>query len=169
MATLPHPLPGEGGFCASDVARGLARLFHRRGAMTLCEVPLPNGRRADIVALDAKGRIHIVEIKVARADLLGDAKWPDYLEYCDRFFWALPPGLDPAPCHDQARLPDRCGLIVADRYDAEVVREAAEHPLAPARRKAEHLRIARIAMRRSMVAIDPDLMIGDSDLPGWRR
>ena len=63
----------------------------------LCEVPLPNGRRADMMAIDAKGLITIVEIKVSRADLLGDQKWPDYLDYCDRFFWAVPAGfvLDP--------------------------------------------------------------------------
>ncbi len=141
--------------CAGDVARGLARLFHRQGRTVLCEVPLPNGRRADLLAVDARGHISIVEIKVARGDLLADAKWVDYLDWCDRFYWALSPALDPALVDD--RQPDRCGLIVADRYDAVVMREGVDAPLAPARRRAELLRIARLAMRRTMSALDPEL------------
>src|SRR5918997_825649 len=82
------------------------------------EVPLPNGRRADMVAIDAKGVLTIVEIKVSRADLLGDHKWPDYLDYCDRFFWAVPAGF-PLSHFDSGGLgPEFSGLIVADRYDA---------------------------------------------------
>ncbi len=141
--------------CASDVARGLARLFHHRGQSVLCEVPLPNGRRADMVAIDSRGHISIVEIKVARADLIADTKWPDYLDWCDRFYWALTPALDTALLAE--RQPERCGLIVADRYDAVVVREGMDHPLAPARRRSETLRIGRLAMRRLTFAADPDL------------
>lgn len=150
--------------CATDVARGLSRLFHHRGQTVLCEVPLPNGRRADMVAIDAKGHISIVEIKVARADLIADAKWPDYLDWCDRFYWALSPALDPELLSD--RQPERCGLIVADRYDAVVVREGADHALAPARRRSELLRIGRLAMRRLTFAADPDLaaLTGSNDI-----
>ena len=61
----------------------------------MCEVPLPNGRRADMMAIGAKGELTIVEIKVCRADLLGDQKWTDYLDYCDRFFWAVPQAVAP--------------------------------------------------------------------------
>jgi hypothetical protein len=119
-------------------------------------MPLPNGRRADLMAIDAKGSLTIVEIKVAKADLLGDGKWLDYLDYCDRFFWAVPPGL--ARILDEGRyLPQEAGLIVADRYDAAVVRDAAHRPLAPARRKAELLRFARRAARRLSAQIDPSL------------
>ena len=78
----------------------------------------PNGRRADLMAIDAKGGLTIVEIKVAKADLLGDGKWPDYLDYCDRFFWAVPPALAADPARRSAILPSEAGLIVADRYDA---------------------------------------------------
>lgn len=145
------------GPCASDVARGVARLFHGHGLTALCEVPLPNGRRADMLAVDARGQITIVEIKVARGDLHGDGKWPDYLDYCDRFYWALDPALDSALLNEAAYLPARCGIIVGDRYGAEIVREAAAHPLAPARRKAELLRVARLAMRRTMYGADPEL------------
>ncbi len=141
---------------AADVARGVTRLFCRQDLFAVCEMPLPNGRRADLMAIDAKGSLTIVEIKVAKADLVGDGKWTDYLEYCDRFFWAVPPHL--APILDEERyLPGNAGLIVADRYDAAIVRQAAHRPLAPARRKAEMLRFARRAARRLAAQIDPSL------------
>ena len=144
--------------CADDVARGLSRLFHRQSLTVLCEVPLPNGRRADMVAIDGRGQISIIEIKVAKADLLGDGKWPDYLDWCDRFYWALSPSLDPDWIAGPQWQPERCGLIVADRYDAVVIRNAAETALSPARRRSELLRIGRLAMRRMMVTLDPELM-----------
>ncbi len=142
---------------AADVARGVSRLFFRADLMVLGEVPLGNGRRADIMAIDGKGGIVIVEIKVSRADLLGDIKWPDYLDYCDRFFWAVPAGFDLTPFDYPAFRPEVAGLIVADRYDAAVLREAALRPLAAARRKAETLRFARRAARRLMAGLDPGL------------
>ena len=141
---------------AADVARGVTRLFCRQDLFAICEMPLPNGRRADLMAIDSKGRFTIVEIKVAKADLTGDGKWIDYLEYCDRFFWAVPPHLAHIP-EEERYLPGDAGLIVADRYDAAVVRQAAERPLAPARRKAELLRFARRAARRLSAQIDPSL------------
>ena len=72
--------------CAADVARGVTRMLLRHDLVAIGEVPLEGGRRADLMALDARGRIVIVEIKVARGDLLGDGKWTDYLAHCDRFF-----------------------------------------------------------------------------------
>lgn len=145
---------------ATEVARGVTRLFCRQDLFAMCEVPLPNARRADLMAIDGRGGLTIVEIKVARADLVGDSKWTDYLDYCDRFFWAVPPAL--AALLDEDRyLPAAAGLIVADRYDAAVVRDAAHRPLAPARRKAEVLRFARRAARRLSAQIDPTL--GDSN------
>ncbi|HXS48551.1 MAG TPA: MmcB family DNA repair protein [Sphingomicrobium sp.] len=141
---------------AAEVARGVTRLFCRQDRFAICEMPLPNGRRADLMAIDPKGELTIVEIKVAKADLVGDGKWTDYLDYCDRFFWAVPPHL--AHLLEQERfLPGDAGLIVADRYDAAVVRHAAHRPLAPARRKAELLRFARRAARRLAAQIDPSL------------
>jgi len=141
---------------AAEVARGVTRLLCRRDIFAMCEVPLPNGRRADLMAIDAKGCLSIIEIKVAKADLLGDGKWTDYLDYCDRFFWAVPAALSPI-LSEERFLPAAAGLIVADRYDAAVVREPAERPLAPARRKAELLRFARRAARRLSAQIDPTL------------
>ncbi|MBB3982686.1 hypothetical protein GGR44_002352 [Sphingobium fontiphilum] len=142
---------------ALAVARGTLRLFARHDMAGILEVPLPNGRRADIMAIDGNGRIIIVEIKCSRADLLGDAKWPDYFDYCDRFFWAVPAGFDLSPFDGEILWPGRTGLIVADQYDAELVRPAPVEPLAAARRKAETLRFARRAARRLSALSDPVL------------
>lgn len=138
---------------AADVLRGTARLLLRHDCMALAEVPLGNGRRADLMGLCPKGQITIVEIKVSRADLLGDAKWTDYLDYCDRFFWAVPAGLAPLLSHAE-KLPERAGLIVADHYDAVIVRDALTVAMAPARRRAETLRFARRAARRLIGNLD---------------
>jgi hypothetical protein len=139
---------------ASDVARGVTRLFCRHDLFAICEVPLPNGRRADLMGVDSKGNLAIVEIKVAKSDLVGDCKWTDYLEYCDRFYWAVPPELA-SILEGEQFLPGEAGLIVADRYDAALVRHAVHRPLAPARRKAELLRFARRAARRLSEQLDP--------------
>lgn len=144
---------------ASDVARGVTRLLAQAGFMAIPEVPLPNGRRADLLALDAKGQVMIVEIKVSRADLHGDRKWPEYWDWCDYFYWALADGLDASVLDTQSYLPEKAGLIIADRYGAAMVRDAVAQPMAAARRKAESLRIARLAMRRLMHASDPDLAV----------
>ena len=110
--------------CAADVARGVTRMLLRHDLVTIAEVPLEGGRRADLMALDARGQVVVVEIKVSRADMLGDGKWPDYLAHCDRFYWAVPAGFDWSPLENAAFLPERTGIIVADRYDAAIVREA---------------------------------------------
>jgi len=142
---------------AGDVARGVARLFLQAEMTPLCEVPLGNGRRADIMAIDGRGCITIVEIKVSRADLLGDGKWFDYLDHCDRFFWAVPDGFDHGPLHGDAFLPERSGVIIADRYDAAILREAATHPLTAPGRKRCTLAFARRAARRASGLADPEL------------
>ena len=144
---------------ALDVARGVTRLMARAETYLMCEVPLPNHRRADLMGLEKKGRIVIVEIKVAKADLTNDAKWRDYLDYCDRFYWAVPSALADI-CHGEDYLPERAGLIVADRYDAAIVRDATEVPLAHARRKAETLRLARRGALRLASQLDPELGVG---------
>lgn len=151
---LPDGIGGAGA-----VARGIGRLFARNDIWCIPEMPLRNQRRADLMGLDAKGQIIIVEIKVAKADLLGDGKWPDYLDYCDRFFWGLSSELageiGPMLMESEAFRPDQCGLIVADGYDAEILRPAPLLPLAAARRKVEVERLARAALRRQAVAQDP--------------
>jgi len=153
----PEPCFADAPVAAQHVARGVTRLFFNRDLFALCEVPLPNGRRADMMGIDSSGLITIVEIKVSRADLMGDCKWNDYLGYCDHFYWAVPAGFDLAPFEAPGFQPQLCGLIVADRYDAAVVREAPLRKLAPGRRKAETLRFARRAARRLVGDLDPGL------------
>jgi hypothetical protein len=157
MASTPSLCFTDAPLAARDVARGVTRLFFNQDAYALCEVPLPNGRRADMMAIDPGGTITIVEIKVSRADLVGDCKWLDYLGYCDRFFWAVPAGFDLSPFERACFQPDLCGLIVADRYDAATIREAPLRKLPAARRKAETLRFARRAARRLVGDLDPAL------------
>lgn len=142
---------------AQAVARGICRLFARNDIWCLSEMPLRSNRRADLMGIDPKGHLIIVEIKVSRADLLGDGKWTDYLDHCDRFYWGLALHLDRACMNEPHFLPERCGLIVADGYDAEILRPAATVPLAAARRKAETERLARAALRRQLGLIDPNL------------
>ena len=120
--SFPPPVPLAEERAALAVARGIGRLFARNDIWCLAEMPLRSGRRADLMGIDAKGHVVIVEIKVSRADLLGDAKWTGYLDYCDRFYWGLPPELDRAPLETETFLPASCGVIVADGYDAEIMR-----------------------------------------------
>ncbi len=148
---LHPPLTG------ADVCRSIGRLMMARGLASLHEVPVPGGRRVDLMAVSAKGEIVVVEIKVSRADLLGDRKWTEYLPWCDRFYWALADGLDAGPLDGEDYRPDRVGLIRADRYEAAVVREARCVPLPAARRKAQTLRFATRAASRLQLREDEGL------------
>lgn len=119
------------------------------GYSTVTEVTLPNGRRADILGVDAKGRLVIVEVKSGLADFIADSKWPEYAPFCDCFYFAV----DPSFPHD--RLPDGVGLIVADGFDGAILRAAPETPLAAARRRKMLIDIARHAATRLHRAEDP--------------
>jgi hypothetical protein len=156
MASQPAPTDSELRV-AAEVARGICRLFARNDIWCIAEMPLRSNRRADLMGIDAKGQLVIVEIKVSKADLMGDAKWTDYLDHCDRFYWGLAPHLDRACMEGPAFLPERCGLIVADGYDAEILRPAPTVPLNAARRKAETERLARAALRRQQALLDPKI------------
>lgn len=136
------------------IRRGVARFFVQAGAVTLTEVPLANARRADVVALEPSGQLTIVEIKSGLADLAADRKWQDYLAFADRFFFAVDADfpLD--------RLPAEVGILVADAFEAVVVRAAATTPLAAARRKAMTLRFARTAAQRLAAVTDPESRLG---------
>lgn len=137
---------------AQDVARGICRHFSARGFSPMCEVPFGNNRRVDVAGLNRSGQIVAVEIKVSVADYKGDMKWPDYLDYCDFFYFAVCPGF-PTDIFD---LPDRCGLIIADQFQAHILKEAAEVRVNAQRRRAETLRFARRAARRLHNVEDPD-------------
>jgi hypothetical protein len=154
--------PGSA-LCAADVARGVTRLLLRHDLVAMPEVPLDGGRRADLMAIDSRGTIIVVEIKVSRADLLNDGKWTDYLACCDCFYWAVPAGFDASPLESEAFLPARAGVIVADRYDAVIVREAKSERLSGATRKRATLAFARRAARRLIGVMDPE---AEALLPG---
>ncbi|HLU91559.1 MAG TPA: MmcB family DNA repair protein [Pedomonas sp.] len=140
---------------ARAVARGVSRLLYRMGCATLCEFPLGNNRRADVAGLSPKGKLCLVEIKVSLSDLRSDAKWPEYLDYCDEFYFAVPEGFPLDDLHTPAFAPERAGLIIADRFQAAVIRPATPLPLNASRRKAETLRFARHAAHRLFFQLDP--------------
>ena len=127
-----------------SVTRGAARLMLDMGYAPLLEVGLPNGRRADVMALGPKGDVVICEVKSGIDDYRVDRKWHEYLPYCDRFAFAV------APEFPQQILPEEPGLIVCDGFGGAVLREAPATPLAPARRKALTIAFARLAAMRAM-------------------
>lgn len=154
---LELPVDGRQSETALAVARGTARLLHAHGFCVVSELPLPSGRRADLVALDGGGQIWIVEIKSSIADFRADQKWPDYRLHCDRLFFAT--SLE-VPCEI---FPPDTGLIVADAFGADFKCEAPEHRLPAATRKAMMLLFARAAAMRLQSLADPTGPYGDMD------
>jgi hypothetical protein len=148
LAAAP-PVDGRQSPAALTVARGTARYLHALGYCVVSELPLPSGRRADLVALGGDGEILIVEIKSSVADFRADQKWTDYRLHCDRLFFAtlleVPRDIFPADA----------GLIVADAFGASIISEAPEHRLAAATRKAMMLRFAHAAALRLQALADP--------------
>jgi hypothetical protein len=132
-----------------ELARGLCRALAQRGFATLTEVPLATGRRADVLALGREGELVIIEIKSSVADFKSDRKWPEYRQFCDRLYFAVPEGF---PCE---LIPEDCGLIAADPFGGAILREAPFVPLAAPRRRAVLLRFARIAAGRLRRMLDP--------------
>lgn len=127
----------------ASVTRGAARLLGALGYAPLAEVTLPNGRRADLMALGPKGEIFIVEVKSSIEDFRTDQKWAEYGPYCDAFAFAV------APEFPREILPEEPGLIVADGFGGAVLREAPVVPLAGARRKALTIAFGRLAALRA--------------------
>jgi hypothetical protein len=132
-----------------SVCRAAARFCARRGWAPVLEMTLPNGRRADILALAPDGAFAVVEVKSGPRDFLSDSKWPDYRDFCDRLYFAV--DLD----FPQHLIPPDVGLIVAEGHEAELLREAPSHPLAGARRKALLQRYALTAAARLAALQDP--------------
>jgi hypothetical protein len=137
---------------AHALARGVSRSFAQRGYATLLEFSLANGRRADVAALGRAGDMVIVEIKSSIEDFRADRKWPEYREFCDALYFAVP---DDFPVE---LIPPECGLIAADPFAAEILREAPIIRLNPARRKAVTLRFAQMAATRLQRLIDPQAL-----------
>jgi hypothetical protein len=144
------PIDGRQSETALAVARGATRLLHAHGFSVVSELPLPSGRRADLVALGTDGTVWIVEIKSSIADFRADQKWMDYRLHCDRLFFAT---TTEVPCDI---FPPDTGLIVADGFGAEIVCGAPEHRLHAATRKSMMLAFARAAALRLSALADPE-------------
>ncbi len=147
LHSAPDLTPGQ------RLARGVCRHLLQHGFATVEElVPAP-GLRVDVMALGPKGEVWIVECKSGRADFTSDRKWQNYLEWSDRFFWAVEADF-PVDL-----LPPDTGLILADGYGGEIVRMAPETPLAGARRKVTVQKFARHAAMRLQAARDPGISL----------
>ena len=134
------------------VCRGACRLMRQSGRAVLLELPLPDGRRADIMAVGATGELTIVEVKSSIEDWRVDQKWPDYLDWCDQLYFAVPVDFP------QTLIPEEVGLIVADAYGGEMLRHSPRHPVAGARRKALLIDCARLASERLARLEDPEFV-----------
>jgi hypothetical protein len=144
------PVDGRQSAHALLVARGVGRLLRTHGFAMVSELRLATGRRADIVGLGADGEIWIVEIKSSIEDFRVDQKWPDYRLSCDRLFFASHAGVP------TEIFPEDAGLILADQFGGEMLREAPEHRLMGATRKAMLVRFAQAAAHRLHGLVDPD-------------
>lgn len=131
------------------LARGVCRHLLSYNFTSLEEFVPERGKRVDVMALGPKGEIWVIECKSSREDFMSDHKWEGYLEWCDRFFWAVDESFP------LELLPDETGLIMADAYGAEVVRMGPESKLAPARRKKITLKFARDVALRHQRLRDP--------------
>lgn len=143
------PVDGRQSETALMIARGARRLLRARGFSSLTELPLTDGRRADIAAVNRDGEVLIVEIKSSAADFRADRKWRDYVACCDRLYFAISERT-PADL-----MPLEAGLIIADSFGAEIVREAELQRMAPASRRALLLRFAQAAADRLRRLADP--------------
>ena len=148
QVSLVPPVDRRQSETALVVARGTARLLHSLGFACVSELPLPSGRRADLVALNERGEVWIVEIKSSVEDLRADQKWQEYRTHCDRLFFAFTQDL---PCEI---FPEQAGLIVADAYGAHMHCEAPEHRLPAPTRKLMTIRFAMAAAQRINRLID---------------
>jgi len=134
---------------ALALARGVSRMLGEAGQTCLHEFTLRNGRRADVMAMASDGTFTIIEIKSSVNDFRTDSKWPDYLEFCDHFYFAV------AEDFPQEMIPESCGLIVADAYGAVILRASVEDRINGSRRRMLMLRYAEVAGRRLMSLLDP--------------
>ena len=135
------------------LARGVSRALRALDFVSVEELVPSPGLRVDVMGLGPKGEIWVIECKSSRADYLADQKWQGYLEWCDRFFWAVDADFP------TDLLPPETGLILADPYDAEIIRMSPETPLAPARRKVMVQKFARHAALRLQGLRDPGAVI----------
>jgi hypothetical protein len=148
------PFDGRQSPAAAALQRGVCRAMRALGHSVVTELSLANGRRADVVALSGTGDVTIVEIKSCLLDYQSDGKWQDYLPFCDRLYFAV------SADFPREIIPPSAGLIIADRYGAELLREPLEERLPAARRKAMMLCFARAAALRLQLHLDPSCGFG---------
>jgi len=138
----PRP-PGLADFpVTADITRGAELLLQNLGFRTLTEMKLTTGRRVDVIGLDGRGRFAIVEVKSSLADFRADEKWPEYLAFCDWFYFAV------APDFPRDSLPDETGIIIADRFGGEIARTSPDTPMATQARHRQTLLFAHTASAR---------------------
>ncbi|PZF77499.1 DNA repair protein MmcB-related protein [Aestuariivirga litoralis] len=148
--TQPAPRPdGRQSATALMIQRGVCRLLRASGFAVLPEFTLASGRRADVMAISDAGEIWIVEIKSSPEDFRSDSKWPEYRDWCDRLFFAIPTAMEPD------MMPADTGLIIADSWGADIIRRMEASNLHASRRKAVTLAFARAAALRLHGLHDP--------------
>ncbi|MCS6624133.1 MmcB family DNA repair protein [Roseibacterium beibuensis] len=153
MVDLAAQAAVEGMMPGQVLARGVCRHLASHGFACVEEFTPDRGKRLDVMALGPKGELWVIECKSSRVDFTSDAKWQGYLDWGDRYFWAVDEGFP------TDLLPPETGLIIADGYDAEILRMGPETKLAGARRKAVTQRFARIAAQRLQLLRDPGAVL----------
>ena len=135
---------------AGDLARGICRFMTDMGYRTLTEFTFGNGRRADVLAMNPRGDLAVIEIKSSLADLRADGKWPDYRQFCDTFYFGVPSHFP------RDALPEDTGILVADRYGAVVERDPPHHKVHASRRRSVMLNFGLVAAARLQQQLDPE-------------
>lgn len=148
MRIRQGPIPGS---VADGITRGVIRLMGDMGYAPLTEFKLTNKRRVDVAALDREGQFVVIEVKSSVADFRADNKWHEYVDFCDYFYFAVDAEFP------RDLIPEDCGLIIADNYEAAIIRPAAQSPMNGNRRRTQTLRFARTGAQRLSGRGDPSL------------
>lgn len=148
MRIRQGPIPGS---VADGITRGVIRLIGDMGFAPLTEFKLTNKRRVDVAALDRDGQFMVIEVKSSVADFRADNKWHEYLDFCDYFYFAIDTDFP------RDLIPDDCGMIIADRHEAAIIRPAHHAPMNGNRRRTQTLRFARTGAQRLSGRRDPSL------------
>ena len=150
LDTFEQDIPALGPFAAGDIARGVCRYLRNLGYSPLTEFKLLSKRRVDVIGLNKGGQFIVIEIKSSVADFKADEKWPEYLPFADQMFFAVANGFP------LELLPDDCGIMIADAYNAAVIRQAPVNKLNAARRRTQIVRYAKVAADRLHLLNDPN-------------
>ena len=149
ITEFDQEIPTLGPFAAADIARGVCRYLRHLGSIPLTEFKLRTNRRVDVIGLDNGGCFTIIEIKSSVAAFRADDKWPEYIPYGDKIYFAVANGF-PVDI-----LPEECGVMIADAYNAAIFRESPVNKLNAKRRSTQTLRFGQTAARRLHHINDP--------------